>query len=306
AVATRFGDAVLLSNALDAASCSAGAQGHFRESLRLSTERVALLERLPRHDPRVGGEVADIFHMASETALAAGQLRLALASSQRSKHDATAQGLPQISASHMVTPLVLLGEFDAAIEQAAIMREGWDRAGRQEAGWMAPAFYAAAMVYGLRGDDDAYPWWWDLARQVSGGLDGKGFSVFSRLRVALHRGSDPVPPPTVANPPEHGILRAFASLMRVEMAVVTHAPDADAELAGAWPLGEENQYAAAHLLRAAGRLHGDEGELEQAVDRWEAVGARFERACTLALIPARRAEGEAELAALGCPPPAVV
>jgi hypothetical protein len=40
------------------------------------------------------------------------------------------------------------------------------------------------------------------------------------------------------------------------------------------------------------------------VAEWERISARFERACTLTLIPGRAAEGLAELAALGCQPPA--
>jgi hypothetical protein len=39
-------------------------------------------------------------------------------------------------------------------------------------------------------------------------------------------------------------------------------------------------------------------DLAAAVTAWERVGARYERACTLALIPSRRAEAAAELAEL--------
>ena len=68
-------------------------------------------------------------------------------------------------------------------------------------------------------------------------------------------------------------------------------------------LAEENDFVAAQLLRAAGRLHHDETALKESVDGWEAIGARFERACTLLLLPDRVDEGTAELAALGCVPP---
>ena len=74
-----------------------------------------------------------------------------------------------------------------------------------------------------------------------------------------------------------------------------------------WPaadfLGRENDFVAAHLLRAAGRLHGDEGLLKGSVEAWEAIGARSERACTLLLLPAFAEEGAAELTSLGCPLP---
>ena len=53
-----------------------------RRRSRYTSERLQLLDRLPRHDPRVGGEIADIFHMASESAVGAGELGAALASAR--------------------------------------------------------------------------------------------------------------------------------------------------------------------------------------------------------------------------------
>jgi hypothetical protein len=58
------------------------------------------------------------------------------------------------------------------------------------------------------------------------------------------------------------------------------------------------------LARAAGRLHGDRAALEESLAGWERIQARFERACTLMLLEDRAQEGQAELRALGCPPPA--
>jgi hypothetical protein len=69
------------------------------------------------------------------------------------------------------------------------------------------------------------------------------------------------------------------------------------------PAGEESAWAEACLARAAGRLHGDRDALCAAVAGWERIGARFERACTLLLLPERAGEGRAELAELGCPAP---
>ena len=80
--------------------------------------------------------------------------------------------------------------------------------------------------------------------------------------------------------------------------------DAEEQLATAQRLAKENDFVAAQLLRATGRLHHDEAALKESVAGWEAIGARFERACTLLLLPDRVDEGTAELAALGCFPPA--
>jgi hypothetical protein len=43
--------------------------------------------------------------------------------------------------------------------------------------------------------------------------------------------------------------------------------------------------------------------LEQSVRRWEEIDARFERACTLLLLPGRAEEGRAELDNLGATNP---
>src|SRR5439155_18143819 len=67
-------DPVLISQALDAVSAAATSAGHHKAAARLTTERMDLLDRLPRHDPRAGGEVVDIYHTATEAALGAGEL----------------------------------------------------------------------------------------------------------------------------------------------------------------------------------------------------------------------------------------
>jgi hypothetical protein len=61
----------------------------------------------------------------------------------------------------------------------------------------------------------------------------------------------------------------------------------------------ENDFAVALLDRAEGRLYEDEAAWRRALTAWEALGARFERACTLQLLAGRGAEGDEELAALG-------
>jgi hypothetical protein len=88
------------------------------------------------------------------------------------------------------------------------------------------------------------------------------------------------------------------------VAVVAGLPDAAARLAAAAPAGQENYWAAACLARAAGRLRGDRDAAAESLAGWERIEARFERACTLTPLDVRAREGRAELAALGCPPPA--
>jgi len=83
---------------------------------------------------------------------------------------------------------------------------------------------------------------------------------------------------------------------------VADRPDAAERIVAAEPYAAENDWAAACLTRVRGRL-GDDAALADAVEQWDRLGARFERAATLVLLPERSAEGRAELAALGCPIP---
>ncbi len=76
---------------------------------------------------------------------------------------------------------------------------------------------------------------------------------------------------------------AYARAAGAELAVVADLPDAAERIALAEPLAAENDWAAACLARARGRL-GDRSALGDAVERWERLGARFERECTAALM----------------------
>ena len=124
-------------------------------------------------------------------------------------------------------------------------------------------------------------------------------------RVALHLG-DIERARASTRAPEgltSGQYRSYATAIAVEVAVAAGAVDAERQLSAAQGLGRENDFVAAILLRAAGRLHDDVADLVAAVALWETIGARFERACTLLLIPSRQAEGRDDLARLGCPLP---
>jgi crotonobetainyl-CoA:carnitine CoA-transferase CaiB-like acyl-CoA transferase len=77
---------------------------------------------------------------------------------------------------------------------------------------------------------------------------------------------------------------AYARAAGAELAVVAHLPDAAERIVRAEPFAAENDWAAACLARARGRL-GDPIAMANAVERWERIDARFERACTVALMP---------------------
>jgi hypothetical protein len=96
----------------------------------------------------------------------------------------------------------------------------------------------------------------------------------------------------------------YAHAAGAGLAVVAGLPDAAHRLTEAQPAAAENDWAGACLARATARHTGDQRLMAESVTRWERIGARFERAVTLTLVPDRAAEGHAELAELRATPPA--
>jgi predicted ATPase len=303
-------DQVLIMGALDAVISGNGATGRFRECQRLGHERIQHFDRLSRHDPRTGVEIIDTLHVAPLVAVAAGDLARAVAAAHRAWDDPFS-GL-YMRASKQVVPLALCGRFDEALSFAATMWDGWQRVGRPAARWMAPAVHAAALVHGLRGQADGHREWLNRARWIAAprGQDhiSDSFAAFADPRLALHAGAiddalatsvdlSGMPPwPEAA----HQLFDAYSWAIAAEVAVVAGLPDAGDRLAAAAPAGAESAWAAACLARATGRLHDDQDALTESLAGWDRIGARFERASTLLLLPDRAAEGLAELTSLGC------
>src|SRR5206468_2202521 len=250
-VARRLDDPVLISNALDAVASAEMVAGRYKSAHRFTAERLDLLDRMRRHDPAVGGEVADVFHMATEAAVAAGDLDAALAAARASDEDSLGRGLAHFAATHFVVPLALRGEFDEALTQSEVMRNGWQRTGRPAAGWMAASFFAVALVHGLRGDEAARSEWWELAERVCLHSTTNSFSLFVEPRVALHLGDlDRARAASVGvATPTAGQFTAYAVAAAVEVAVAAGADGAEEQLAAAVALGAENDFVAAQLLR---------------------------------------------------------
>jgi predicted ATPase len=305
-LAQRVDDAVLLSAALDAVGSAAVTN---EEAVRVQTERLRLLSRLPRHLPASGGEVADIVHMVSDTPLVAGQLPTAVDYARLVLEEVRNSGIAHMGSAHLVTPLVLQGAFAAAQQEAEVMRDEWQRAGSPVAQWMAPAVLATALTYELQGDDEHAEEWLALAHGL-GERIGQGFAPFAELRVALHRGALERAVAVVDAAGDLSMKRnqpydVFTRAVAAELFAVVGRPEAAAAVDDVLELGRDNDWVAACAQRALGRLTGDRAALEASLAAWDAIGARFEWACTLTLLHDRRDEGIAVLAELGCLPPAV-
>lgn len=312
AAARKAGDPVLVLGALDALGTATANSGRMREAFRIAEERLRLVEGLPRHQPTAAAEIVDAFHAASTAAVGAGDLPAALAILGRARLQDPVGAHPYISAPRLVRVLALTGRFDEAVEHADAMWDAWRRDGSPPMPWMSTAVAAAALVHGLRGDE-RYELWRSRALQIAGSEqatdspDLMACMAFVEARVAVHTGlldSGAVLVARTAAPFPEPWWACYARAAGAELAVVAGRPDAAGSVALAEPAAAENDWAAVCLARARGRHDGDVGALRAAAEDWERLGARFERACTLMLLPDRAGEGRAELNALRCPLPA--
>ncbi|TWD75361.1 putative ATPase [Kribbella amoyensis] len=293
AAARSTGDALVVMSSLDAYCVAAASAGRLREARRAAEERLALAAELPRHDPRAVAEIVDAFHVASTTAVSVGALTEAVRLARGI--DDPVRGHPYITAPRRIRAFALSGFLDEAVREADIMWTGWRAAGCPPAQWMASAAASATLAHGLLGDGQAPVWRQralELAR-VGDAAEAPALAApaaFVDARLALHLGTDDA---------EKVVARTFedffepwwvpyAQAAGAELAIAAGLPDPAQYLELVTTAGE-NDWAAATLLRARGRLTGDEALLTEAASRFEGIGARFEYACTLLLLGDDRA-----------------
>ncbi|NRQ37789.1 ATPase [Nonomuraea sp. NN258] len=303
--ARATGDPVLISSALDALTSATHGHGRLRAAQEISLERLSLVDSMSRRDPLTAPEIVDAFHMAARCAIVAGDLPQALELGRRAEADELL-GADQyfIGANNLALTLALLGAFDEALALVDAGWDGWQRVGRPITGMMVPLVVTPMLVHGLRGDERRHRLWRSRVEGLGGGVFTRStLAGFAEGLVAVHAGRVDGAAATVAqlfSADTNMQFRAYARATGGELAVIAGLPDAAARLAEAEPPAAENAWAAACLARARGRLRGDRDELEAAVAGWERIGARYERARTLLLLPDRSGEGRAELSALGC------
>lgn len=303
AAARTAGDPVLVSAALDATVSAALRAGRVRAAHRIGRERLDLLDALPRDDPRCAVEIVDIVHVAVNCATAAGDLPGALAVAREALADDLLHEQYYLSSNTIILPLALSGEFGEALRYAGEAWESWLRAGRPDSGMMLPVAVGPALVHGLRGDHRRYREWRARTPAAATGqvFDFSALAGFVDALVAVHTGRLDGAAEMVgelfsdaANP----LYAGYAHPAGAELAVVAGLPEAASLVDAAETAAAENAWGAACLARARGRLHGDAAELAAAAEAWERIGARFESASTLLLLPDRADEGRAAMTEL--------
>jgi hypothetical protein len=259
-------------------------------------------------------ELADAFCMAAECAIAAGDLRGARVLAERVRDLPLHREEGHLASARLMVVDALTGDWGETIMLAERFREGWERAGRPRAGNLSRGAYAAATVYGLRGDEAGRAMW----LRIVDGLQTPGrplseihFGEFFDALLALHHGLPDQAMQLLATPPEqfkawhNGMWRPWYAALWVEAAVLAGDRSAPARIERARLVTGDNPIAAAIVDRASA-LAGDRAGLTSAAAALDGAGCRYQWARTLVLRGGTdRSRGEAALAAMGATPMAV-
>ena len=189
-LARRAGDPLTESAALDELTAVQLARGELRAALASALRRAEILGPLPV-TARSGLEHSDALSMATECAIAAGDLRTARQLAERVRDLPFHREEGHLATARLIVVAALAGDWDEALALAGQFREGWERAGRPRAGNLTRSAYAAATVHGLRGDDDARAAWLDIVDALATPgrpLSSMHFNEFFDALLLLHRG----------------------------------------------------------------------------------------------------------------------
>jgi hypothetical protein len=317
--AERTADPKLISAALDALGSIHIMHGQLSKTYEVSARRLGLLSSLSGHQAREGSEIHDILHMGVENAVSAGEIPSALKTARRFTDEDLVATAPVVLHSKAIVPLVFTGHFDEAIARGERTRVAWQAVGQRAGRWLAPAMYSLVLCHALRGNDDAADEYREFAGVELAGRQTRnvhiqvgGMITFVEARLALHFGDwsggakrfDHLPIGDDAwSNVRHWYFDAYPWTLAAEFAVAAGHPDAPERLRTAEAAARENLFAAGIFARARARLTGEPEHFDAALSIFEKLDARYERAATLALLPARLDEARSEFEQLGVPLP---
>ena len=313
-LAHRVGDTRLESHALDQLTAVHLICGEVDAAVATVRRRLDLLA--PRaHDVEMAWEYSDTLHMAPMVFLAAGDLDAARRYAQQRSELPFFREADHLAVEWLLTVAAISGDFDEADALAQRFRRGWTEAGSPPLGGIAFAPAAAAMAYGIRGDDEARLEWLDIAAEMHRVVEptrGR-YTILQPAfdgMVALHRGEIGIALTHVAGDPESfkpwhdAAWRPWYTAVWAEAGVLAALPDRRSRLDRARFVVRGNPIAAAIVERAAA-IDADDPRRCITDGRRPATppAARYQHARTLVLAGGdARAEGRELMAALGAAP----
>ncbi|GLY18546.1 LuxR C-terminal-related transcriptional regulator [Kineosporia rhizophila] len=308
-LARRTADPLTESAALDQLTAVQAASGDVRAAAASAFRRTELLAPLPIRSV-AALEMFDSLQMAVDGAVAAGDLAGARTLAERLRDLPFYREEGHLASARLMLVTVFSGDWDQAVALADGFRAGWDRAGRPQAGNFSRAAYAAAAMYGLRGDETNRTAWLGIVDALA--TPGRPMSMihageFFDAELLLHQGRPAEAVRLLATPPEelttwfNGLWRPWYAALWAEAGVLAELPGAAGRIQRARTCTGGNPLAAALVDRAA-ELHQGGRPLHEGHDRLQAVAAalrsyRYQWARTQAMLG-----DTTELARLGTTP----
>jgi predicted ATPase/DNA-binding CsgD family transcriptional regulator len=312
-LARRIEDPLIESAALDQLTAVQLAHGEIRAAAASALRRTELLAPV-KVTATAGFEFLDSFTMAADCAVAAGDLVGARRLAERLRELPFNREEGHLGTARLLVVTVLAGDWAEALGLAEWYREGWERAGRPRAGNLSRGAYAAATVYGLRGDDSSRAGWLDIVDALTTpgrSLAALHFGEFFDAMLLLHRGLPEQAVQVLDTAPEEfnewdtGMWRPWYAALWAEAAVMSGHEDAAARVERARRMSTDNPIATAIVERAAvlASGDGDRDGLTAAAAALETAGCRYQWARTLVIMGgADRVRGEDVLATMGAAP----
>jgi hypothetical protein len=184
----------------------------------------------------------------------------------------------------------LAGDFPAAVSHAGLFEQDWRRTGRPVAGNLTVGAYAAAMVFGMLGDQEARTRWIAITKQLMPSVERFDTvyniwrAVFDGL-LALHRDDLAQAVGLLSARPgaaldsattAHPLWESWYAAAWAETGVLSGAPDAASRLHYARELSRTNKIALALVDRAAALHDGRIDDLDPIIGRLTTLGCRYQ------------------------------
>ena len=283
--------------------------GDIPAAMASTLRRVELLEQLPVR-AEAGLEFSDGFGMATDTAVAAGDLVAARHFAERVRDLSFHREEGHLASGRLLVVTTLAGALHETAGLADRFRSGWLFAGRPHDGDLNRGAYAAATAFGLIGDDDARAEWLAIVAEMltaeQAARDHRCYETFDGL-VLLHHGAvDLALERLSVSPPEElaswrdGLWRPWHAALWAEASVLQGHPRAPDRVERARTAATGNAVAVAMVARAEALLRGDRQAVLDVLPVLEQSGSGYQWARTQVLAggPSRVA-GEQALAAMG-------
>lgn len=312
AIAQQADDPLNKSAAADCLTSVLLAAGEVLEAAATARRRTELLEPI-----EVGAETAmehaDALIMATECSVAAGDLSDAKVYAERLRDLPFYGDDAHLAHGRLLLVAVLSGDWPQALRSARLFRDGWARCGRQRAANLSRGAHAAALLHGLRGEEDERKRWLSISDHLTSGARPARRSFHDDVFDAwllLHHGRAAEAASRLSSAPEtltkwySGLWRPWYAAAWAEAAVLARTPDAADLVVRARAETRGNPIALALVDRAAALLPPtpDLDALAAAAGALEGR-CRYQWARTLVMLGgSARATGESGLAALGATP----